>query len=421
MSNPRCNTSHVVRTSRDIQTLTLLGALLFWLFCAGTVVGQSTEAKPQARQGWGYSGAIAYNGKVSGALSASGAGKTIPMASFSFTATKDGRTYEDTIVGQSPLAASKGTTTINVVLVPVIVQIGTTTFDPTVVDSCITPPMSPLSAFHNSPILEAVAFDGGSAKGHAATMNGVNVGTTTYPDAFRRAEFWKAVSGSDYHIAFNVTTVAPWTITAADVQSIGGGNVLTTQCADLGVLSTTGFQAYIQNTVIPAISAITPTTFALFLMKDVVTTTSTALNCFNGCEIGYHAAFGSPVQTFAVSEYDTTQQFWNSSAIKNIATLAHEVGEWLDDPLVTNPTPAWGGSGQQSGCQTNWEVGDPLSGTDFPAITMPNGVNYDPQELAFWSWYYSAEGTASIGAGGKFSDDRTFAGPSKVCPPGGTY
>jgi hypothetical protein len=218
-----------------------------------------------------------------------------------------------------------------------------------------------------------------------------------------------------------VTVASPWTITASDVESSGGGSVLTSLCADAGVLPTFGFQNYIQNTVIPGIPAITPATFALFLMKDVVSTSSSSLDCLNGCLIGYHAAFGTPVQTFAVSEYDSTQKFWLQSGIKNISILAHEVGEWMDDPLGTNPTPAWGGIGQQYNCQTTWEVGDPLTGTDFPAITMPNGVNYDPQELAFFSWYYNAERTPSIGAGGKFSSDRTFAGPSKVCPPGGTY
>jgi hypothetical protein len=106
-----------------------------------------------------------------------------------------------------------------------------------------------------------------------------------------------------------------------------------------------------------------------------------------------------------------------------VTVAAHEIGEWLDDPLGTNPTPLWGGIGQVGGCQNNWEVGDPLSGTNFPAITMPNHVTYNPQENAFWSWFYSAdhdpnfEGTA----GGKYSMNGTFGGPSKVCPPGGTF
>jgi hypothetical protein len=66
-------------------------------------------------------------------------------------------------------------------------------------------------------------------------------------------------------------------------------------------------------------------------------------------------------------------------------------------------------------------VGVPLGGSNFPAIKMPNGLNYNPQEMAFWSWYYDAEHAVSMGAGGKFSSNRSFAGRSKVCPVGGAY
>ena len=51
----------------------------------------------------------------------------------------------------------------------------------------------------------------------------------------------------------------------------------------------------------------------------------------------------------------------------------------------------WGGIGQVTGCQNNWEVGDPLTGTNFPPILMPNGVTYHPQETVFWSWFYSKD------------------------------
>jgi hypothetical protein len=44
--------------------------------------------------------------------------------------------------------------------------------------------------------------------------------------------------------------------------------------------------------------------------------------------------------------------------------LSHELAEWVNDPFVNNPTPAWGNTGQVVGaCQNNLEVGDPLTGT----------------------------------------------------------
>lgn len=408
-----------VGDKKTLLTLTILVALA--LQGAVLMSGQVSDAQSSANHSYGYGGTVPYRGSVESALAAAGSGQTIPMASHSFKATKDGLNYTDVFVGASPFAATKNTTTINVLIVPVIVQIGTTTFDPTQPDSCISTGISPLLALQQSPLFKSVVFDGGDQNGHAATMNGVNVGTTTYPDAFRRAEYWKEVSGTDYHVAFKVEVASAWTISASTVESLGGGSVISSLCADVGVLATSSFQTYIQNTVIPAIPAITPSTFALFLTKDVVTSSSGNLNCLNGCLTGYHAAFGTPVQTYAVSEYDSTQKYWYQSGIKNVSVLSHEIGEWLDDPLGTNQAPAWGGIGQEYNCSTYWEVGDPLSGTDFPAITMPNKINYTPQELAFWSWFYNAKNSPSIGAGGKFSSNRSFPGPAKTCPPGGTY
>lgn len=367
--------------------------------------------------GFGGSIAIPYH---AGAAPAA-AGSTIPMATFKITASKDGLAYTDTIVGASPFAATKATTTVNVVIVPVIVDIGSTAFDPTVIDSCLSASVTPLAAFQQSPVLNKVTFDGGTGAGHAAKMNGVGMGSTTYPDAFRRAEFWARVKGTLYHTAFHVTTAPTWKITASTVNSLGGGRVLTSSCAKLGVLPHAAFRNYIENTVIPAISAIKPTVFAFFLLKDVVTTDSTSLDCLSFCYQGFHSAIGSPVQTFGVAEYDSTKNFWYHPGVTGASIPTHEFGEWLDDPLVTNPTPAWGGIGQVSGCQTNWEVGDPLTGTNFPAITMANGLAYSLQELVFVSWYYNGQTNASLGAGGKFSTNGTFSGPAKVCPPGGTY
>ena len=76
-----------------------------------------------------------------------------------------------------------------------------------------------------------------------------------------------------------------------------------------------------------------------------------------------------------------------------------------------NPTPPWGNTGQVVGCQGNLEVGDPLTGTNIPPVTMPNGFTYNLQELAFFSCFF---GAPTIGVDGWFSDNGTFltdAGP----------
>jgi hypothetical protein len=395
-------------------------AALALFACAGAVFALVSVAAA-AEHGNGVSAVIPYEGGASDALQSAAAGNTIPLVRYTIAATKDGRTYSGTIVGGSPTGLNQTTTTIDVLVVPLRIDIGGTKFDPTAGDSCISPAMSPLNALLGSPLLKKVKFDGGSGPGHAAKVNGTEGGVTIYNDAFRRAEFWTLIDQLHYHTLFKVTLAKPVTIGAAAVAAMGGGNVLTTDCASLGVLPTNGFETYVESKLLPRVAGVKPTTFVLFLTKDVVSTGSAALNCLSFCTIGYHSATGSPVQTYGVASYDTTANFWNQPGIMDISVLTHEIAEWLDDPLGTNPTPAWGNIGQVGGCQTNWEVGDPLTGTDFPAIKMANGITYHPQEPAFFSWFYNANATASVGAGGKFSMNGSFSGPSKSCPPGGTF
>jgi hypothetical protein len=341
------------------------------------------------------------------------------MASFSHRANKDGLHYTDVIVGNSPFATPTATT-VNILLVPMVIQIGSTVFDSTVANSCGgSLGHSDLRNFKKSPIFKHVTFDGGAGAGHAALINGVNMGTATYNDTHRRAEFLGAIGGptSLYHTFYNVTVTATQAITEATTaghSTILGGS----GCSLLGGLDFKFFDNYFTTTVLPAVGG-NPTEFVIFLMHDVVFYQNNDPN--QCCILGYHGAVGSPVQTYSPTDYDTTGDF---SGIADVSIAAHEIGEWLDDPLGTNPTPLWGGIGQVSGCQNNWEVGDPLTGTNFPPILMPNGVTYHPQETVFWSWFYSKDhGTffQNITAGGKYSMNGTFGGPSEVCPPGGTF
>jgi hypothetical protein len=47
-----------------------------------------------------------------------------------------------------------------------------------------------------------------------------------------------------------------------------------------------------------------------------------------------------------------------------------------------------------------------------------NGNTFTLQELTFYSWYFGQ--SPSLGAGGGYSDNGTFIGYAKPCPPGGT-
>src|SRR5690348_1655945 len=116
---------------------------------------------------------------------------------------------------------------------------------------------------------------------------------------------------------------------------------------------------FLTGTLIPALAkqGIGPTNFPLFLLYNVVMFDSEGC-----CILGYHGATGSPLQTYSPTDFDSTGFF---NGVADTSVFAHEISEWINDPTGDNPTPAWGHTGQVSGCQDNLEVGDPLSGTEF--------------------------------------------------------
>src|SRR5258706_543144 len=63
-------------------------------------------------------------------------GGSIPMSTFFFGSTKSGSNVTETIVGRSPFLAGKTTTNINVILIPMIMTIGSTTFNSTAIETC---------------------------------------------------------------------------------------------------------------------------------------------------------------------------------------------------------------------------------------------------------------------------------------------
>jgi hypothetical protein len=370
---------------------------------------------------------------VDNSTSCLGAGVTaVPMDCFSFTDSKSSTPRTLAIIGRSPFSRGKSTTTVKVMIVPLVITIGGNVFDPTATNTCFgLHTQTDVALFQNSPILQNVAWDGAGGAGHGRLFNGVNVGTTTYNDANRRAEYWGFVANSGYHTAFSVTTHSAINVNATSLT--GGGATFGSGCGLLGALFLNGagpvatdFDFYIQNTVIPSLG-IAADTFPIFLMHNVVLSGANPPNFSNCCVLGYHGTYQPNVATlwtYSPMDFDTSGDF--GAGVSDTSVAAHEVGEWLDDPLGSNPTPAWGGIGQVGGCQGNWEVGDPLSGTiSTPsAVPMPNGYTYHLQELAFFSWFYNGytgtNSVPSIGTGGKFSGNGTFVGASKPCPPGGT-
>lgn len=370
----------------------VLSLTVLALLCAVSVSGAAQQNdKPAALKGYFTVKPHPNPEQASEFVEQGASGTGLTMWSYSQKSTRDSKTYSGSMVGQSPYT-SNATTTITMQIIPVIFTIGTTVFNPTKADKTCEGGKVPLALFKQSPIIAKSAF----------TLNGVSVGTGQYVDDFQRANFWGPITadGGKYH-----TTLKAVTLAAVKVNpGANGAIVYTGGCEALGGVDINWWDNYVTTTLIPSLSSkgVGPTTFPVFMMYNVVMYNGSPSNC---CYLGYHGAFGNPVQTYSPFEFDSTGAFDSGNGWRDTYVAAHEVAEWMDDPLGSNPVPAWGHIGQQGGCQTNLEVGDPLSGTNAITKTMPNGFTYHLQELAFYSWFYAAP---SIGAGGFFSDNGTF-------------
>jgi hypothetical protein len=334
-----------------------------------------------------------------------------------------GGTFTGTIMGRSPFAADKATTTIPTQIVPLVITITdttttpptTVTYDPTAADPCV-PGHTDVDIITGSPLFTNNAW----------TMNGVNVGTTQYMDAFQRAQFWSLVGGTPYHFILQPSVLGSQSLAFSGAGSSGPGQNYNAEakfggCGFIGVVNyndlDTAVRALING---PLAAMVNAGTLPIFLTKNVVSAqvgTDISVNC---CILGYHNSFpvGPNLQIYSPFSLDTSGTFGKM----DVSTLSHELGEAINDPSGGNPTPSWGGIGQVSSCQNNLEVGDPLSpgfGTPTKEFTIvgANGLTYHLQELAFTNWFFDAP---SQGAGGKSSNNDSFNGGAKPCPPGGT-
>jgi hypothetical protein len=423
---------------------------LMWFVCAVTalmfsssiafgqqktqVPKQNPFLKPTKSLGAGAE-ANAKADAVSNPLNKGKSSPTLPLFNYTVTSSRDGNTYSGTIVGRSPFSEPLGFTAVPSQIVPVIVVTnsvfagvdssgniltvpGVTTFNPSVPDtSCLTPPNDvPLKIVQESPIFNSADFNYG----------GEDVGFTETTDAFQRANFFKLLNFGNlpfddnifYHVILSpVKTVSAIVINVPAASGVAYPSAVFGGCptGTEGIIDLAVYEPALFNAISTVLSSqgVNGSTFPMFVTHNVVECEGT--NCGElapntaCCILGFHDA--SAQQTIGTADFDTGEIF--VSPVPDVSDMSHEVAEWMNDPFGNNPVPPWGHIGQQSGCQSNLEVGDPLSGTLAPPIFMPNGFTYHIQELAFFSWFY---GAPSVGIHGWFSDNGTFlqdAGP--VC------
>jgi len=324
------------------------------------------------------------------------AGQTLPLWPYWALSPVDGRFYTGYIMGRAPGARGpdfSGVTPIPTYIIPLIIKLPDgSRFDPTKPDPLCSPAGAPLTLVQKSPLFNDAPM----------VWGGTNLGTTQYIDAQLRAEFWKKVLGLavPWHNKFQAKTLPAITVNVPP----GYGASYPAPCGLIGVVDHAWLDGYVKSEILLLGSqGVGPTNLPLFLVYNVVQSSPGFIYS------GYHSAYGPPLQVYSVAAFDTTGEF---SGIQDISILAHELGEAVNDPTGLNYTPAWGHIGQVQNCQNTFEVGDPLTGTNNPPITL-NGYTYHPQELVFFAWYFRI---TNPGVNGWYSTNGTFthdAGP--VC------
>jgi len=336
-----------------------------------------------------------------GSVSAQDA-STTPLQDFTRTIQDGATTFTYTMVGKDPFVVqAKPSTTVKTFVQPVVIHLPDGhTFDPTVADSC-DPGASALTRTQQSPIFVAQTWKFG----------GTSVGKAQYVDATQRAGFFDQTKPTginpNYHVKLKQVVLPKITVnvpaTAAAEGTIGCGSGF------LGAVEINFWDNLVQSTLLGnmASAGLTKKDLPLFLFGNVVMFDTSPANC---CILGYHNARGSGAtfQSYANAMYDNTGAFSGSG---DISVLSHEISEWMDDPDVSNATKPWGHIGQVSGCQSNLETGDPLSGTVKPKVL--NGKTYHVQELAFYSWFYHQN--PSQGINGWFSNFGKFLIDADPC------
>ena len=294
------------------------------------------------------------------------AGAALPTWTSSFT--YQGTKYPYTMIGTNP-AKGSATTTVNMVIIPLIVKIPGQTFDPTkpVQKACGTGTAEKLT--EQSPIFsDKVNY----------TVGGTNLGTTQYEDAVQRGEFWSTVKSKapNYHVQLKYRVAATQTLSDSSGQRLRGS------CGYYAGVDFNLFDGEVQSII--AKLGIKANEFPYIMTYDVFETSG---GC---CILGYHSVTSSGI-VYGTGSYGDVPFSCNGCGdhgFTDVVTISHEIGETINDPYTNNGVPQWKSAyAPQYGCSGALEVGDPLAGDLVPLKVPGNKHQYYVQDLAFEPWF----------------------------------
>ena len=305
---------------------------------------------------------------------------SLPQWTFDWTSSYNGVKYQSVVLGGDP-STSNATTTIEVGIIPIKMVYGSSngnkTFDPNTTGQFGT--MSTTQMVNSSLIFKSLVD---------YKQGGTDLGTVQYEDAYMRGNWWGSVkTNTNYHVVLKTLVGPEQTFTVP----AGVGSVIPNPWSGIptGTADINWFDSQLQ-TVLAKYSCskikepcISPSVLPLFVTDDVYLTEG------GGCCIGgYHSANGPQPGGQTYSYSTSIQQASVGVFSQDVGALSHELGEWLMDAFVDNPSP----------CPSNGilEIGDPLeTGPNFGDYNYTvNGFTYHPQDLVFITWFGAPAATS---------------------------
>jgi hypothetical protein len=203
-----------------------------------------------------------------------------------------------------------------VVVIPLVVNINGTVFDPTAPNYCgLKEASTRLPESCNRRLW----------KPGPLTFNGIDVGDVQYVDGFMRAQFWQTINGNPaYRNEFSFSVAPSVTINAGT-----NGSPLSEWVSTAGILD----QSFVHNQILSLLQSLTgisTSEIVLFVTNNVALPAANSPPAPPATALGYHAVTGSAPQVYAVADYNTTGLL----KARNTTVVSHELAEIMNDPLI---------------------------------------------------------------------------------------
>jgi hypothetical protein len=328
-------------------------------------------------------------------------------------------TYTGSIVGRSPFTSELGTTKIPVILVPVKLTfpsqppailggppIPAAVFDPTAV-SCVAN-RTPVDIAERSPLFNDADY----------TVNDDYIGHTQYIDAFQRANFWRIVKGSAYHLLLELRTLPVVTVHVPSGKGSAfqyDGGCYNGHSLSFGSVRMSWLDSYIRTTLLPSLAdrGVEPGVLPVFYL-DTIGLSLDSPQYADSLSYSYHGGLKTEkgTQFYAVATFNAGGTTPPSSGVPAPdQPLTDELVTWIGNPLSSNQTPAWGWVGETLGCYGTYAPSWPLSLFSTYESKL-NGFTYTTTELAFFSWFFDQ--SPPMAAGGLYSDHGLLTSPASA-------